>query len=158
MQIKIFTVPIVSGNDQNTELNNFLATHRIIDVQQVYSDEGCWTFCVRYVLGDKPTTTRTLPQGKKVDYKQELSEEEFARFTALRSARKQLAADDAIPAFAVFTDAELAAMSKITELTAAAMLKIDGIGKGRVEHYAEKLLALYSEQIIAKNPSDEALQ
>ncbi len=162
MQIKIFTIPIVSGDEQNAELNNFLSTHRIIDVQQVYTDEGYWTFCVRYLLGEKSggVASRTLPVGKKVDYKQVLNEAEFARFTALRAARKQLATDDKIPAFAVFTDAELGEMSKIASLTLKQMQQIEGIGKGRVEHYGEKLIELYAVEnkpIEGEVISDETL-
>ncbi len=140
MQFKVFTVPAVSGEEQNTALNNFLASHKIIEVQNIFSEKGFWTFCVRYTLGEK----KQMPQQGKKDYKNELSEEEFARFSALRLARKQIAADEGLPAFAVFTDAELAEISKLKELTPAVLLNLEGIGKGRVENFGKKIIAIVS--------------
>ncbi len=151
MQIKIFTVPIDAPDEANAELNRFLSNHRVVDVQQALVADRSWTFCVRYVLGEARETTGAKAwssAAKKTDYKEVLSEDEFARFSKLRTARKTLAGDDGIPAFAVFTDAELAAMSREKQLTLTAMKKIEGVGKARVEHYGAKILALIASDVL----------
>ncbi len=77
-----------------------------------------------------------------MDYKNVLSEEHFKVFSQLRAYRKQIAEQDAVPAYAVFTDAELALLAQSADLTEQSMLKIDGIGKKRVEKYGALLIEL----------------
>jgi len=52
MQIKVFSVPVVSGEAVNDELNAFLRGNKILQVEQqlVASAEGTyWSFCIRYI-------------------------------------------------------------------------------------------------------------
>lgn len=158
MQIKIFTIPLHAGEEATNELNKFLASHRIVDVQQEMVADRCWTFCVRYLLSAPGETSgsgqRTYSSTKK-DYKQELNETEFARFCGLREARKKIANEDAIPAYAVFTDAELAMMSRVENLTAAEMIKINGIGKARAEHYGTRIIGMMEQE--GKNEAAQPL-
>lgn len=157
MQIKIFTIPILENDNMLQEMNSFLATHRVVDVEQVCVGERYWTFCVRYVQsGGEGNNNQWKGSGatqKKIDYKTVLSENEFARFSELRAIRKRLAEEDGIPAFAVFTDAELASFSKLEEMSVTALTKTEGVGKQRAKNYGEKLLSLYFEP---KN--DETIQ
>ncbi len=150
MQIKIFTIPLFENDEMVQEINNFLATHRVVDMEQTCAGERYWTFCIRYVpSGGEGNNNQWKGQAatqKKVDYKTVLSEEEFTRFSALRAIRKKLAEEDGIPAFAVFTDAELASFSKLEELSETALTKVDGVGKQRAKNYGEKLLNIYLEQ------------
>lgn len=83
---------------------------------------------------------------EKVDYKSVLGEEHFKVFTRLRAFRKQIADQDAVPAYAVFTDAELATLSQVEGLTEQAMLQVEGIGKKRVEKYGALLVALSRQE------------
>ena len=138
MQIKLFNIPIGADDYQVEELNHFLRAHTIIDIKKelaVLDGNSCWTFCVTYM---QTGSTIEADQGKrKVDYKEVLVPEVFARFSELRKIRKSLAANDAVPAYAVFTDAELAEMAKLPEITTKAMLGIPGIGEKRVDKYGE---------------------
>lgn len=51
----------------------------------------------------------------KTDYKNELDEDTFKVFSKLREARKQIAIEDAVPAYAICTDQELTFMAKIKD-------------------------------------------
>jgi superfamily II DNA helicase RecQ len=55
--------------------------------------------------------------------------------------RKQIAAKDAVPAYMVFTDEELAALAKLSVITKQEMLKIKGIGDKKVEKYGEQMIS-----------------
>ncbi|MCB9298197.1 MAG: HRDC domain-containing protein [Lewinellaceae bacterium] len=44
----------------------------------------------------------------------------------MRETRKRLAQEEGMPAYAIFSDKELAAMAKVERLTAAAMKEIKG--------------------------------
>ena len=122
------------------ELNIFLRSNKIIDVKSelaTLDSRGCWSFCITYMLSTQPREyEKAKPgSGSKTDYKEILEPEAFARFSELRRIRKTIAENEAIPAYAVFTDAELSDLAQLKELTTEAMLKIPGIGKKKVERY-----------------------
>jgi len=132
MQIKFFTIPIIGGDALTEELNIFLRTKKILQIEkQMVLSQGSafWCFCVTWhndlIAADK----------EKKDYKKVLDEATFKRFSNLRIIRKRLAQEEAIPAYAIFTDEELAALSSIEELTLADMKSINGIGEKKVEKY-----------------------
>ena len=76
------------------------------------------------------------------DYRNVLSESEFERFMVLRKIRKQLADEDAVPPFAVFTDAELAELARSEVLTPAVVRTVPGIGKKKIEKYGNQMCAV----------------
>ena len=139
MQIRIFSIPAVSTVEMQEEMNKFLRSHRVLEVKQQYDVErGYWTFAVSYIESSSSVTTSSVSE--KVDYKNILSPEAFDIFSKLRATRKVIAKDEGLPAYAIFTDKELAEIAQLEDLTPTAMLKIDGIGNGRAERYAERIL------------------
>ena len=77
----------------------------------------------------------------KIDYKQVLDPETFAVFSKLREVRKALAEKESLPAYAVFTNEQLAEIAKARCATAGALEKIDGVGPARVAKYGAAILA-----------------
>ncbi|MBR1769812.1 MAG: HRDC domain-containing protein [Bacteroidales bacterium] len=142
MQIKIFNIPIGADESMTEELNHFLRAHKIIDIKKdlaMLGENTCWTFCITY-MQDGRSLDNNRASGGKVDYKDVLDAEIFERFSNLRKLRKQIADNEAIPAYAVFTDAELAEIAKLSPLTLAGMQKIPGIGKKKMEKYGNVLV------------------
>ena len=72
-----------------------------------------------------------------MDYKTVLDENTFLKFSILREIRKKIALDEGIPAFAIFTDEELAGLAKLPEITPKSMGSIKGIGEKKIEKYAK---------------------
>lgn len=147
MQIKLFTVAIGDEGPQQDELNAFLRGHKVLDVENrlVQNERGAyWCFCVRYIEGGAmpAQSGRSLQYREKVDYKNVLDEATFKVFSRYREIRKQLATDDAVPAFAVFTDEELSELAKLTELTPKTMQTVKGVGEKKVEKYATRFIEL----------------
>jgi len=141
MQIKLFTIPIAFVNEQNDELNKFLKSHKIleIDKQLVQIPTGAfWCFYIQYVEeGNKEFYIKE----NKVDYRETLTEEEFKAFSKLREIRKKISVEDAVSAFVVFTDAELAEIAKLKDATANNIRSIKGIGDKKAEKYGERILS-----------------
>jgi superfamily II DNA helicase RecQ len=137
LQIKLFTIPIGDSGNALNEMNSFLLGNKILEVQnQLISNENgaYWCFCVKYI----ESIFFSHPDSKtKVDYRTVLDEATFLKFSKLREIRKQVAANEAIPAFAIFTDEELAGLAKLPEITPLTMLSIKGIGEKKVEKYAK---------------------
>jgi superfamily II DNA helicase RecQ len=142
MPYQFFAVPVLDSETLAAELNKFLSSNKVIEVDKQLVESGAmsyWSFCVKYLEGDAPNK-RNLKYPEKVDYREVLSAEEFKKFSAFRIIRKQIATDEALPAFAIFTDAELAAMATAEKLTKESLLEIKGIGEKKVTKYGLKFV------------------
>ncbi len=138
MQIKIFTLPLVPETHQLEELNVFLRSSKVVDLRKeiaTVDGNACWTFCVTYMQEAPTLNTQKSGGAARIDYKEVLDEQTFKRFSIMRRVRKDMAEAEAVPAYAIFTDAELAEVAKIAILVPNALTGIPGIGKKKVEKY-----------------------
>jgi len=129
MQLKFFTIP-VHGNDASQEdLNRFLNAHRIVSVERSFVQDGAnsaWALCVSF----EPAGAGRPQPGRrgKVDYREVLSEQDFAVFARLRTLRKALAEAEGVPAYALFTNEQLAAMVQRRPGSLAELGELAGAG------------------------------
>ncbi len=138
MQVKLFTIPVGDNGNALQEMNTFLRGNKILEVenQLISNDHGAyWCFCVRYI-------ERTYPDADskkttKVDYRKVLDEATFQKFAKLREIRKKIAVEQAISAFIIFTDEELAELANLEAITTQAMLGIKGIGEKKIERFGK---------------------
>ncbi len=157
MQIKIYTVPVSDNGTYTEELNRFLRSHKILEVENhlVSNQNGAsWCFCVKYISSQVPYQKGNVI---KKDYKHELDDETFKVFSKLREIRKQLAAEDAIPAYAVATDKELAEIAKLKTIDEKSLLTIKGFGDKKLEKYGKRLMELI-ESKTSNEKSGESVQ
>lgn len=61
--------------------------------------------------------------------------------------RKIFAANDAVPAYAVFTDEELAGIARLPVLEVSKLISVKGIGDKKVEKYGNQLIELFKSKI-----------
>jgi len=144
MKMQFFTIPTFDPQAATDALNAFLAAHRVVHVERHFVAEGAnsvWSICVSYMEGDgRPAADRR--QQKKVDYRDTLSETQCAVFAKLRTLRKTLADQEGVPAYALFTNEQLADMVRRRVQSLAGFTDIDGVGQARVEKYGEAFLRL----------------
>lgn len=145
MQLKLFTIPVSDTGVFTEELNRFLRSHKILEVENhLISNEygASWCFCVKYIesLWMPNQGDRT-----KTDYKSELDAETFEVFSKLREARKQLAAEDAVPAYAICTDHELATIAKLKDVTVEKLKTVKGFGEKKLEKYGDRLIQIFNK-------------
>jgi len=117
MQFKLFSIAATGDPDAEEELNRFLRAHRAVSVQKELVQDGqaaYWCFCIEYLTGVPASDERGRGRSR-IDYKAVLSEEDFAVFARLRDIRKQLAADDAIPVYAVCTNEHIPGLTMCTK-------------------------------------------
>lgn len=146
MQFRVFTVPVHDDGSAQDELNRFLRAHRVLAARQEFVADGAnslWCFCVEYVAGDSRSPGRSTKT--RIDYKQVLEEAQFKVFARLRACRKQIANEEGVPAFAVFTDAQLADMAQLAEVTLDSLKSISGVGQGKVDRYGERFVNALTE-------------
>ncbi len=146
MPFKTFTIPISSPEDAEGDLNRFLTSHRILSVERRWIEAGnnslLW-FCIEYhgaPSSSSESRSNTRSNTSRIDYREVLSPEDFAVFAKLRDVRKEIAAAEAVPAYMVFTNEQLAQVVKTRAATKADLSKISGLGEARLEKYAERLL------------------
>ena len=109
MQIRVFTVPITDSGEMLAELNRFLAAARVLEIDQHFyqNDKGAyWSFCVRYLSAPGNAAPINLNKNK-TDFKELLTEKEFAVFSKLRQCRKTIAANEYSGVFNGYVDFRL---------------------------------------------------
>ena len=148
MQFKLFTIPVGDNGTALGEMNRFLRSRKVLNVSEnfVSNENGAyWCFSVRYM--EQQFSSLTENRSKKVDYKEILDEATFLKFSKLREIRKKVAAEEGFPAFAIFTDEELAGLARLKTITKKEMLSVKGIGEKKVERF--------SKYFIDEMPDDE---
>jgi superfamily II DNA helicase RecQ len=138
MQIQLFTIPVLGGEDLLIEMNKFLRGHKILQTEKHLIQDGqnaFWSFCITYIESAKAQDKTAVAE--PVDYKALLDEASFKRFVKLRDIRKRVAQAEGVPAYAVFTNEELSELAKIETLTLANMRTVNGIGEKKVEKYGK---------------------
>ena len=90
-----------------------------------------------------------------VDYKEILSPADFVTFARLREVRKELAKAEQVPAYAIFTNEQLAEIAKALPLSANALSKIEGLGENRVEKYGGQFLKVLKDEAKIRAADDK---
>ena len=145
MSLKFFTIPVQDDGTAEQTLNTFLCNHRVLSVDRRWVDQGpssFWALCVDYLDSSavQPGTGRAASQRGKVDYKELLNPEDFARFADLREVRKQIAQAEAVPVYTIFTNEQLSQIVQKRVSTKAELEQIEGVGDARVEKYGARIL------------------
>lgn len=139
MQVRFFTVP-VSEPGATAELNAFLASRRVLEVRSEFVSQGTnsfWSLLVSYLDGEARTVGD--PRKPRVDYKEVLGPEEFAVFALLREWRKETATAEGVPAYAIFTDEELAGIARLGDIRKETLREVPGIGEKKAARYGDAL-------------------
>lgn len=152
MSLHFFHIPARTPEPAQSELNTFLAGHRVLAVQREWLADGAhsgWAFCVEVAAGPgtlpsalKVDSAARGQRNQDVDYKQVLGEADFAVFARLRALRKQLAQADGVPVYAVASNEQLAALVTRRVRTLDEMAAVDGLGPARVDKYGAALLTV----------------
>ena len=155
MQYKLFGISAMGAEQAEAELNVFLRGHRVTAVQRGLVREGggaYWALCVEYIEGAGGAVPGKAGSRPRVDYKEVLSEADFAVYSRLRERRRELAEQEAVPVYAVCTNEQLAEMAKRRVSTPGGLQEIEGFGEAKAAKYAAGLL----EVLGASGASNEA--
>lgn len=148
MQFRLFSCPASGEGAPLEELNAFLRSHRVLSVERELVSacpSPSWCFCVEYLDGPSATGRSQTTERERKDYRKILPEETFARFALYRECRKELAAEDSIPPYFIFTDEQLAELARAPAFSRPAMGGVKGVGKGKLEKYGERF-----ERLVAR--------
>jgi superfamily II DNA helicase RecQ len=137
MPLQFFTISIQDNGEASDALNQFLRSHKIIDTERHFVDNGSsslWSVCISYQDGEG----RPQPSKKsKIDYREVLNEQDFTVFSRIRTLRKELSDRDRVPPYALFSNEQLADMVRRRVTSLSALAEIDGVGEARVKKYGQ---------------------
>jgi superfamily II DNA helicase RecQ len=144
MPFEFIQIPANGQGNAKEELNKLLRGGRIASVRKEFVSHGedsFWAFCVEYLDGSLLAPERGRSgSAPKVDYKELLNEADFGVFARLRELRKVMAEREAIPAYTIFTNEQLAAMVTGKCDSLSALAAIAGVGAARIEKYGAAFL------------------
>jgi superfamily II DNA helicase RecQ len=143
---RFFVIPVRNHGVAEEELNRFLRSHRVLSVDRRWVDQGSesfWSFCADYLETGQDGSALLRGSGErgKVDYREVLKPEEFALFVKLRTLRQEIAKDEAVPVYMIFTNEQLAQMVRLRARTKTDLDNIAGVGEARIQKYGERFLA-----------------
>lgn len=144
MQWRFFNLSLNADADAQEDFNRFLRGVKVLCVHREFvqnGDRSCWALAVEYMpqAGGKSVAAPDA-QKNRVDYRELLGAADFDLFVSLRSWRKELAQKEGVPVYTVFTNDQLAEISRLRCDSKAALQKINGIGRGRIEKYGAAVL------------------
>lgn len=140
MKYIVYRLPAYGDREDEKELNNFLSTHAVIDVEKEFIDNGTAAFWSLLIMYEKNVTDKQYQN--KVDYKEKLSPHDFSVFSKLRELRKKLSEEASVPVYSVFTNEQLAEMVEKRTTTKHAVMGIKGIGEHKFDNYGKSILEL----------------
>ncbi len=137
MQIKIYSIPVFGDTALEEEVNRFLRGHRVLQVERHFCDDngGYWAIFIEYA--DYAPNSAPANRKDKADVTREMNEEEKQRFEYFRKIRRDIAQQKSIPAYMVFTDAELAILAKEPELREDSAKSVKGVAPSRLNEYVK---------------------
>jgi superfamily II DNA helicase RecQ len=146
MQYRFFWINAAYPSAGEEQLNQFLRSHAILHIEREFvaaaADSG-WSVCVSY----RASGANTAGKSVKVDYREVLNEEDFSVFAKCRNLRKQLAEQEGVPVYTVFSNQQLAEMVQQRVATISALRQIDGVGEAKAARYGEAFLSLLRESV-----------
>lgn len=130
---KIIPVSAQFPTEGESELNSFLSSNKIVSVEKhFYNDHlgGHLCFVVSYLDGIE---TKSTNKKSTIDYKDILSAEDFQIYSTLRELRKEISKKEGKPAYAIFTNEQLAQLvtkrviSKSTDFRNSVLARVESL-------------------------------
>jgi superfamily II DNA helicase RecQ len=160
IQYKFLTIPAVCPEEAEGQLNSLLRSVRLLNVDKefvVLGERSFWSVAVSFLPDRSPAEKPAgLADRKKVDYREVLSPEDFAVFARLRDWRKQVAAQEAVPVYTIFTNDQLAQMATARTASKVTLMQIEGIGEAKASKHGQAVIDIIrqlSDELMTSGPA-----
>ncbi len=149
MKLKVFTLRInpETGVFDDSELQAFLEHHEALAVHEHFflqEQVPTWALMVSYrdPTAEQPRALPGLRGERRATAPVEVSAEDKPLYEALRRWRNERAKRQGRPAYVLFSNRQLADISRLRPTTLVALQEIEGIGEGRAKEMGREVLAL----------------
>lgn len=154
-QFMTFFVSPFSEPSSHAELNNFLKSHRIINVEKrlIDGERGTgWVFLVEY--SDNAGTKSSYTMSAKVDWRDVLTPTQFAVYDLLRKKRKEIGEKTKIPLYGILSNEQLALMAQNPPKTKEEFLKIKGVNDQKYKQFGEQFLETIKSALLSAEQAE----
>lgn len=160
LQYKFFLINAKDPQETEDELNRFLRSVRVVNVTREFVSQGdnsYWSLLVEYLFHQSGNAGDNggLKRRNRIDYKEVLSDDDFAIFVKLRDWRKKVAEEEAIPVYTIFTNEQLAQIVQNRVVEKAILQRISGVGEARVKKYGDDVITIMNTATQEKSEEDE---
>lgn len=158
IQCKFFIIPVSDIEHTELEVNQFLRSVRVVNMQRDFVGQGpnsFWSLAVEYLPAARSAGENNRLKKSKIDYKQVLSPQDFALFAQLREWRKAEAAEIGVPVYTLFTNEQLAKIAEQKVRTKAELQDIEGVGEAKVKKYGEAVIEVVNKASQASKQTSE---
>lgn len=156
-QFMTFFISPFSEPSSHAELNNFLKSHRIINVEKrlIDGERGTgWVFLVEY--SDNAGTKSSYTMSAKIDWRDVLTPSQFAVYDLLRKKRKEIGEKTKIPLYGILSNEQLALMSQNPPKTKEEFLKIKGVNDQKYRQFGEQFLEIIKSALLSAEQAETA--
>ena len=146
MRLKIFTLMAdTAGRFDESELEAFCESNEILSVVEhffEYAGTVRWALLLSYMDG-RERKQRTGQQ--RTPMTPNLPPELLSLYETLRTWRAARAQDERVPAFQVFSNAELAEICRRAPTTLSQLTELKGVGAEKKKRYGEDVVAIVTQ-------------
>ena len=150
-QFMTFFISPFSEPSSSAELNNFLKSHWIINVEKrlIDGERGTgWVFLVEYTENEGGKSAYTM--NSKVDWRDVLNPSQFAVYDFLRKTRKEIGDKTKIHLYEILSNEQLALMAQNPPKTKEDFLKIKGVNEQKYKQFGEIFLKAIETALLSQ--------
>ncbi len=166
MPFQFFRVPAQNLNAASHELNRFLRSHHAQTIERHFIEQGeqsFWLFCIEYQeqsggrapgelaanASDSAASTGAggTRRKERIDYRDKLNDEDFQLYVGLKKLREQLADEEKLAIYLIFTNDQLAKLAESKPQTTEDLKKIEGVGPAKIEKYGARVLEWFKHSL-----------
>ncbi|WP_273466666.1 HRDC domain-containing protein [Treponema succinifaciens] len=154
-QFMTFFVSPFSEPSSHAELNNFLKSRRIINVEKrlIDGERGTgWIFLVEY--SDNDGSKQSYTMSSKIDWRDVLNPSQFAVYDLLRKKRKEIGERTKIPLYGILSNEQLALMAQNPPKTKEEFIKIKGVGEQKYKQFGEEFLETIKSAMLSAEQAE----
>lgn len=157
-QYMTFFISPFSEPSSSAELNNFLKSHRIINVEKRLIDgercTGCF-FLVEYTELEGGKSAYKM--SSKVDWWNVFNPSQFAVYDFLRKTRKEIGDKTEIPLHGILSNEQLALMAQNPPKTKEDFLKIKGVNEQKYKQFGEIFLSAIQKALLTTEEAEKVV-
>ena len=157
IQFMTFFISPFSEPSASAELNNFLKSHRIINVEKrlIDGERGTgWVFLVEYTELEGGKSAYTM--SSKVDWRDVLNPSQFAVYDLLRKKRKEIGDKTKIPLYGILSNEQLALMAQNPPKNKEEFLKIKGVNESKYKQWGEIFIPIIQKALLSVEVSENS--
>ena len=147
MLYKFFNVRVSGIQEDESELNGFISSKKILNVVKQYdSNLHSWVLCVEYIDGDVSVGRKS--RVFKIDYREKLGDDKvkLKRYDTWTLVRKTLTKKLLKNAYEILYNSEIFELVQLEEVTLEDLRKLQSFNDKKIDEMGDLLITMFKEE------------